>query len=366
VQSLARLWVEQGRPLRQLAGMRCLVSSTLPAAGGLASSSALVVGCALAFAACNDWWEPTADADARRSFAERLALAEHYVGTQGGGMDQAVCLLARAGHALRIEFFPLRVAAVPFPEGCVVVAAHSGVLALKAEGRRLAYNRRVLECAIGKDLLARHLGVAHAERLSDLRRREDAGELRALTRAVEQATGGREALSVAEAASLLGMDEEKFAMRYLRMKDGSPLTPPPDGLKVLPRCRHVFSEAARVERAVACLQKGDVESLGRLMSESHRSCAADYEVSCAELDALVQTMEGAGASCRPWREPGPSGRVSPAQASGDSPSPWRAMRTPTPCATPLPGSSTCREAFNPFKPAAGACVERLTGSHSRR
>ncbi len=181
VQSLALLWREQGKDPAGLRGMRCMVGGTLPAGGGLASSSALLVASALAFAACNEWLELISTSNARASLAERMARAERYVGTQGGGMDQAACLLARGCHALRIDFFPLRVQPLAFPDGYVVVAAHSTVRAEKARAQRLAYNRRVLECGIGKNLLARRLRMPEAMRLADLCRGEGAVELTRMT-----------------------------------------------------------------------------------------------------------------------------------------------------------------------------------------
>jgi len=53
------------------------------------------------------------------------------------------------------------------------------------------------------------------------------------------------------------------------------------------RARHVVTETARVGRFVAASQQGDLDGMGRLMVESHRSLQHDYEVSCAELDFLV-------------------------------------------------------------------------------
>jgi galactokinase len=58
------------------------------------------------------------------------------------------------------------------------------------------------------------------------------------------------------------------------------------------RSRHVISENARVEDARGALERGDPESLGRLMSESHRSLQEDYEVSSTELDLLVGIARG--------------------------------------------------------------------------
>jgi galactokinase len=61
------------------------------------------------------------------------------------------------------------------------------------------------------------------------------------------------------------------------------------------RARHVVTEDARVNRFVVASSKGDVTGMGTLMVESHRSLQHDYEVSCAELDFLVDaalTIDG--------------------------------------------------------------------------
>lgn len=53
------------------------------------------------------------------------------------------------------------------------------------------------------------------------------------------------------------------------------------------RARHVVTENQRVLDAVECLEAGDVDGFGDLMYDSHESLRIDYEVSCMELDALV-------------------------------------------------------------------------------
>jgi galactokinase len=62
-----------------------------------------------------------------------------------------------------------------------------------------------------------------------------------------------------------------------------------DGLTetVYRRCHHVISENARVERAAQALEQSDLDTLGTLMGESHRSLRDDFEVSCPELDLMV-------------------------------------------------------------------------------
>ena len=53
------------------------------------------------------------------------------------------------------------------------------------------------------------------------------------------------------------------------------------------RARHIVTENARVEKFVEVSAQGDIATMGRLFVESHRSLQNDYEVSCAELDFLV-------------------------------------------------------------------------------
>jgi galactokinase len=53
------------------------------------------------------------------------------------------------------------------------------------------------------------------------------------------------------------------------------------------RARHVVTEMARITAGVAALRCGDIAALGRAIDASHRSTAEDYDVSCAELDAIT-------------------------------------------------------------------------------
>src|SRR5262249_3640155 len=61
---------------------------------------------------------------------------------------------------------------------------------------------------------------------------------------------------------------------------------------VFRRCRHVISENRRVLDACAALEQGSLDRFGRLMNESHASLRDDYEVSCPELDLMVQLATG--------------------------------------------------------------------------
>ncbi|NNK49530.1 MAG: galactokinase, partial [Gemmatimonadetes bacterium] len=77
-------------------GFDAVIDSSVPVAAGLSSSSALVIATALAAAGSNDF-EPDPI-----ELAELMAEAEQYVGTRGGGMDQAISAGARAGCAARV------------------------------------------------------------------------------------------------------------------------------------------------------------------------------------------------------------------------------------------------------------------------
>ena len=236
-----------------LRGGDFLVDGDVPAGAGLSSSSALVVGSLLALLAVNERAMPAA------VLAELAATAERYVGTHSGGMDQAVCLLARAGHALRIDFQPLRTRAVPLPAGAAIVVCDSLVAAEKSGAARDAYNQRVAECGRA----CRALEVLLRDALS--------GPL-----------------------ENLGALQRLFAPRPLHEFAALLEAAHADPVAVR-RARHVCREAERVDAAEAALQRGDLPALGALMDASHRSCRDDYDISAPALEALVAAAKDAGA-----------------------------------------------------------------------
>ncbi len=228
-------------------GAELLVRSDLPAAAGLSSSSALVVAGALALL-----WAAELVADPLE-LAEQLALAERYVGLAGGGMDQAVCLNGRQGHALRVEFAPLSVALQRLPDHWRFLVAHSTVTARKSSDNSAAYNERAESCRLALRQMA--LSLSLPEEISY-------GEL-----------------------------IERFGTAELVALAGRALEPPLDM-----RFRHVVSEAQRVAQAVAAIERRDLRGFGELMVGSHTSLRDDYRVSCRELDELVDQAMALGAA----------------------------------------------------------------------
>src|SRR5262249_38152640 len=64
--------------------------------------------------------------------------------------------------------------------------------------------------------------------------------------------------------------------------------------EVFRRARHVITENARTLDAAKAIGASDWPTVGRLMYASHASLRDDYEVSCPELDAVVEISRGIG------------------------------------------------------------------------
>ena len=237
------------RRLGPLKGFDALVVSTVPVASGLSSSSALVNSVGLALLHTNGRSIPTLE------LAEEMARGERYTGTQGGGMDQAISLGAREGHASRIEFNPLSLHPSPVPPDWHFVVAHTLVRAEKSRGAQEAYNDRRRECTEALAILNDKLGP--------------------------------DEWSVSTYPELIS----HFSIGEL-LELGVTHLPSP----LLPRFRHVVTEAARVYEAEAAMRRGDLLTFGILLDASHESLRTDYEVSSPELDELVGIAREAGAA----------------------------------------------------------------------
>ncbi len=164
--------------------------------------------------------------------AELCRRAENeFVGLASGIMDQYVSIFGSRDAALLIDCRSLESEAVPLPSGGAFIAVNTMV---KHELGKSAYGERVEECARG----ASAMGVA----------------------SLREAT-----------AEQLGRIQEPVVLR---------------------RARHIVGENQRVLDFVAAGQRGDLAEMGRLLAASHRSLQHDFEVSCEELDFLVDTALG--------------------------------------------------------------------------
>jgi galactokinase len=223
------------------------IRSEVPVAAGLSSSSALVVAVLKARLDVSD-----IDVDPIE-LAAVAADAEQYVGTRGGGMDQAISVCALQGCAARIEFEPVRVTPVRIPEDWRFVVADTGVQAHKSGNAKEAYNQRRAAVEESVEIVGEKLGLADGDRTyTRLLAEQNPGELMAIAQHV--------------------LDD-----------------------RLLRRFRHVVTEADRTRRAEAAMRVDDPEEFGRLMNASHQSLRDDFEVSGPELDELVALARGAGA-----------------------------------------------------------------------
>ena len=211
-------------------GCNLVVGGNIPLGGGLSSSASLELTLAVVLTALAGG-ELTRE---RLATLCRRAEAE-FVGMPCGVMDQYAVALGRRGHALRLDCRSLECELVPIPDRARLLIVHSGV------SHRLQaseYGRRREECARAVDRLRA--------------RRSDVQSLRDL-----------------------GLDElERLSA------DLDPV--------LRRRCRHVVTENRRVELACRALLDDDLETLGALMDASHASLRDDYEVSCSEVDSLVE------------------------------------------------------------------------------
>jgi len=217
-----------------LEGANLLVRGEIPIGSGLSSSAAIEVASAMALSQLNRL------ALSRIEIAKICHRAENeFVGARVGIMDQFVACLGEAEHALLLDCHSLDFRMIPVPPRVQLVICNTMVKHHHAQGE---YNRRREECEAGVGLLAQWYPNVR---------------------------------------SLRDVSEEQLSDHAHEVPE-----------TIYRRCLHVLTENRRVERAEDSLRRGDLLSLGRLMGDSHRSLRTLYEVSCAELDLMVELAQG--------------------------------------------------------------------------
>jgi galactokinase len=231
-----RALAEQGAPC---VGMELVLTSDVPQGGGMSSSAALCL--VIARAACALARVELAP-DVLAKVAQR---AEHLVGVSCGIMDPWSIAHGVRDHAIRLDCRSLESEAVFVPLGeHVFLVSDTG----KARGLVSSeYNARPAECEEG----ARRLGELSGRTIHSLR----------------------------------DVTAEDLA-RY-----GDALAP-----RIRMRVEHVVHENARVLEAVSALREGSsgLSRFGRLLDASHASLRDRFEVSCPELDAMVELVRAHG------------------------------------------------------------------------
>ncbi|MEW6130868.1 MAG: galactokinase [Acidobacteriota bacterium] len=229
VEGVARSLEAEGN---QLSGADLLIQSEVPIGGGLSSSAALEIS--TGFALLNLAGLPVN----RLALAKAGQQAEHlYVGANVGLMDQLTSVFGHRNSALLIDCRSIEMMQIPLTyPGLSIVVCDTNV---KHKLSASEYNTRRKECEQAVEILKVHLPSIQALRDVTL---------------------------------------EDFERLKIHL---------PEPLQK--RCRHVITENARTLAAAYSLRNSEIDVMGKLMFESHESLKNDYQVSCAELDLLVDT-----------------------------------------------------------------------------
>ncbi|MCS7026998.1 MAG: galactokinase [Bryobacteraceae bacterium] len=209
----------------RLQGANLEIDGDVPLGAGLSSSAALEVSTALALSSLAGHRIP------RQELALLCQRAEsEFVGLRCGIMDQYIACFAQEGKALVIDCRSLESRAVALPPQLCLMICNTMV---RHELTGSEYNRRREDC----EAAASYFGVP----------------------------------------ALRDIDLKNFERYSGGLED-----------RIRRRCRHVVTENARVLAAEKSLAAGDAQEFGRLMVESHASLRDDFEVSCPELDLMVE------------------------------------------------------------------------------
>jgi len=218
----------------QLRGARLVVRGEVPLGAGLSSSAALEVVIAYAVAAHSQL-----NIDKVELAKICLQAENEFVGARVGIMDQFVSMFGESNKALLLDCRSLQYKLLPLPTDANLVICNTMVKHALAAS---AYNERREQCEEGVRVLSGLLPTVKA--------------LRDVT--PEQLETHRERL-----------EEDVYR-----------------------RCRHIVTENGRVLAAAEALEQRDLSRFGELMYESHRSLRDDFEVSCIELDTMVELARG--------------------------------------------------------------------------
>lgn len=221
----------------KIGGFNLYLDGNVPLGAGLSSSAALECATAFALDHLNDLGISQMD----------LALisqkAEHvFAGVNCGIMDQFASVFGKQNHAVLLDCRTMEYEYIPLElDGYKLVLLNTNVKHSLSDS---AYNKRRSQCEQGVAWIS-----AHHPEVTSLR---DAN---------------------------VNMLEE-----FVKPKDA----------EVYQKCKYVVEEIVRIQKAAEALKRGDLVALGKLMLETHEGLSQDYEVSCKELDFLVDYVKDLG------------------------------------------------------------------------
>jgi galactokinase len=220
--------LEQGG--NRLRGANIYIAGDVPLGAGLSSSASIEVAVGYGL------MEMSGYPIDRTALALLCQRAENeFVGARCGIMDQFVSCHGRADHALLLDCRSLEMRMLPVPPEVALIICNTMV---KHELGTSEYNERRADCEEAVRLL---------------------GAVLPGTRALRDVTAAQ-------------LEEHRGFL--------------PE--KIYKRAHHVITENARVLQTATAFENVEMEKLGRLMADSHRSLREDYQVSCSELDTMVE------------------------------------------------------------------------------
>ncbi|XP_055845987.1 N-acetylgalactosamine kinase [Episyrphus balteatus] len=271
--------------------MTVALSGNIPHGSGLSSSSALVSSATLATSFA---YKASLD---RKTLASISASCERYIGTQGGGMDQAIAFLAEAGCAQFIEFYPeLKTSSIQLPENACFVVANS--LAEINKAASSDFNERVVECRLSCRIIAKRMDFKNWKNM--LRFAELQSSLNCHLNELETMASKiltKDIYSREDVLNELEISEDEFENDCL-----TPNTRKMSLFKLRQRALHVIQESLRVQifrsTCESTMTWGKIDTLSKLMQQSHGSLKNLYECSHPDLDRLIDISEEAGVGAR--------------------------------------------------------------------
>jgi galactokinase len=211
-------------------GLNCVFGGNIPIGAGISSSAALEGGLAYALnELCN--FQLT-----RKELALLCQRAEHnFPNVQCGIMDQYANMMGKKDHVILLDCMKVTHTYLPLQSaGYKIVLINSKVHHSLASSE---YNRRRSECAEGMIIMKAEMNI-HSFR------------------------------DISKAEDLLAYKGKM-------------------GEEVYMRCLYVVEEIARTQKAAQLLKENDIEAFGKLMFQTHEGLKNLYNVSCHELDFLV-------------------------------------------------------------------------------
>jgi galactokinase len=210
----------------KLGGFEAHIQSTMPEGSGLSSSAALEISFLKALRKAFN--VDVSDVDLAL-MGQRIE--NEFVGARVGIMDQMAVSLAKMGEALFLDTKELTYERITLPLEKMDLMIINSSLSHQLSAHDGGYNQRRAQC--------------------------------------------EEACRIIGINQLRDIDVSTLASKNL----------PPDLAK---RARHVVTENERVHQAVKAIKEGNLEVLGKLFVESHKSMRDDYEVSIPQIDLLVE------------------------------------------------------------------------------